>query len=242
MSWEDDGGTFMFLIESPDGFNNCCLAAIEMLEHCSSLKLENQLLAELERSMMIRIACDGGMATYDPGADKLTGEFIDNFKKHELALSPDNKVTITERIFRPLNNMLKSRFVKWRHSSELGVDLYFTAITSMRPGLDNVASSSEPTTAVDVQPRTLTKCQLIMKIDQLKDCRDALAGGQCLSWRGRCALGQHFCLCPFLCQANAGHRPLCSRHGRNWSTCPNGGLGVNKSTRNYLRARSPRTP
>ncbi len=127
-SWVDDGGTFMFQIDGPDSFHNCCEAAIEMLEQLPSIKQEMQLSPALDRLMMVRIACDTGTIPRDPEAHNYPGEFVDQLKKHEQAVSVENKVTITERLFRKLNPPWKSKFVKWRHSDELGVDLY-TAIT-----------------------------------------------------------------------------------------------------------------
>jgi hypothetical protein len=123
-SWVDDSGTFMFLIDGPDSFDNCCSAAIEMLERLPSVKREVQLPAELEGLIVIRISCDTGTVAFDAATHTFAVECVDDFNKHRHSLSPENKVTITERIFSRLNDPLKSRFVPWKHSAEFGLDLY----------------------------------------------------------------------------------------------------------------------
>ena len=143
----------MFLIEGPDGFNNCCLAAIQMLEQLPLAKLDAQLSADQERTITIRIACDAGTVTYDPEAHNLPEEFVDGFKKHEKVVSAEDKVTITDRIFRRLKNPVKSRFVKWKHSNELGVDIYATADAPETLGLAFADSSPEQVNpAAEAQP------------------------------------------------------------------------------------------
>ncbi len=134
-SWKDDSGTFMFPIDSPDSLDNCCLAAIQMLYQLPLTKQDAQLPAELEPFIKVRIACDAGEITYGPDADKLPDEFLDEFKKYKKVVSAENEVTITARVFRQLNNSLKSTFVKWKHSNELGVDIYSTAETPGKLGL-----------------------------------------------------------------------------------------------------------
>jgi hypothetical protein len=126
LSWEDDRGIFVFLIEGPDSINNCCTAAMEMLEQLPSVKREVQLPADLERLVMVRISCDIGTATYNAEAHNFAGQFVDKIKKFEQAMSVENRVTITERMFRQLNGSSKAQFVKWKHSPELGVDLFAT--------------------------------------------------------------------------------------------------------------------
>jgi hypothetical protein len=139
-SWEDDSGTFLFLIDGPDSLNNCCLAAMEMLEQLPSVKQEVQLSGELERLIIIRMACDIGTLTYDAEARSFAGDFLDEFKKHEHAVSAENQVTITERIFCQLKNPVKSRFGKWKHSPELGVDLYAAAEAPVKLALADLSS------------------------------------------------------------------------------------------------------
>jgi hypothetical protein len=151
-SWEEDAGTFLFMIEGPDSLNNCCQAAIEMLEQLPSVKAEVQLSPDLEHLLVIRIACDTGTATCDAETHALTGGFVDEFKQYEQAVSAENKVTITERVFQRLNKPLKSRFVKWKHSTELGVDLYSAAAAPGKSGHVLAGWSAEQATPQEDQP------------------------------------------------------------------------------------------
>jgi hypothetical protein len=152
-SWEDDSGTFIFPIEGPDSFNNCCLAALEMLEHLPAVKREVQLPADLEHLIAARIVCDTGTVACDPEVQNLPEEFVYQLKRHGEAVSADNKVTVTERVFRHLKTTLQSRFAKWKHSSELGIDLYSAdAPAKSGPALALANLSSEETTEVEHEP------------------------------------------------------------------------------------------
>ena len=84
-SWEDDAGMFLFPIESSESFNNCCLAALEMLDKLPSVKQEVQLTPDLERLIAVRISCDAGMVAYDSKEQDFPGEFVDQFKKAIMA-------------------------------------------------------------------------------------------------------------------------------------------------------------
>jgi hypothetical protein len=147
-SWEEDGGTFIFLIDDPDSFNNCCLAAIDMLEQLPSVKHDAQLSAELERLILVRIVCDSGTVTCEPEARNVAGDVVERIAEHKKNLSAENKVMITDRIFRQLKSPLKSRFVKWKHSPELDVDLYAASERALRvaPGPADLPEESEPPT------------------------------------------------------------------------------------------------
>src|SRR5262249_17818678 len=133
-AWEGDSGTFLFLIEGPEGCNNCCLAAMQMLDQLPFVKQEVQLSDDLGRLIMIRVGCDTCAIIHDPERHNLPQEFVDTFKEHGPSASAGNKVILTERVFRQLNRPLKSMFVKWKHSTELGVDLYVTTNSSVRVG------------------------------------------------------------------------------------------------------------
>jgi hypothetical protein len=119
-AWEGHGGTFRFPIGGPAGWNNCCRAAMEMLNQLPVVEQEGPRLT-------IRICCDACTVIDDPETDNLPQEFVDTIKKHGPAVSAENKVTLTERVFSRLDKPLKSIFVKRQHSNELGVDLYANA-------------------------------------------------------------------------------------------------------------------
>ena len=133
-AWEGDGGTFLFLIEGPEGYNDCCLAAIQMLDQLPTVKKEVQLSDDLGRLITVHIVCDICTVIHDPESHNLPQGFVDVFKEHGPSVSAGNKVTLTERAFRQLNQRLKSGFVKWKHSTEMGIDLYATASASVRLG------------------------------------------------------------------------------------------------------------
>lgn len=154
-SWEDDTGTFLFPVDGPDSFDNCCLAAIQMLQQLPLAKLPAQLPPNLDSFITIRVACDAGELTYGPDADKLQNGFVDEFKKHRSVVSADNRVTITDRFFRQLNSSLKSTFVKWKHSNEVGADIYSIAAPSATRGLADANLSSDQLNLVEEDQPTL---------------------------------------------------------------------------------------
>jgi hypothetical protein len=128
-SWGENRGTFIFPIENPDSFTNCCLAAIALLETAFSVKRDLQLSPDLERAMTIRITCDTGMVACDPHSPDpiIVSEFVDKVETDGHVISTENRVTVTKSVFEQLKNPLKSRFVKWTYSAKLGVDLYINS-------------------------------------------------------------------------------------------------------------------
>jgi hypothetical protein len=132
VAWEGDGGTFLFLIYGQDGCNKCCLASLQMLDQLPGIKRDVQLSDDLRSHIMIRIACDVCTMIHDPEIYNLPRKFVDAFKEHGQSISVGNQVTLTERLFRHLDKLLQSRFGKWKHSTELGVDLYSTTAPSVR--------------------------------------------------------------------------------------------------------------
>jgi hypothetical protein len=133
-SWQDDSGTFLFLIEGPGDSDACCRAALEMLEQFSSLGEGAQPAAELGHPIRIRIACDYETVAADPEARDFPGGIGDALRQHRRAVGADNQVIITERLFGRLKGPLQAGFVKWKHSQELGVDLYSAAEASAPVG------------------------------------------------------------------------------------------------------------
>jgi hypothetical protein len=127
LAWQDDSGTFLFVIDNADGVDNCCLAALEMLEQIPSVKKELQLSEDLESSFLVRAWCDIGAATYDANAGRFAGAFLNRFAEYDDAIGADNKVTISEGVFCRLKSPLQSRFVKWKDAADFGAALYATA-------------------------------------------------------------------------------------------------------------------
>jgi hypothetical protein len=124
--WDRDGGAFLFPIESNDSFDNCCLTAFQMLEMVPGLIEDIRSSAERDCPIEVRISCDVGFVAH--GTEELSDpdEFIHRLMKHKRQVGAANRVTITERLYRPLTPELKSRFETRKYSRELEVDLHRT--------------------------------------------------------------------------------------------------------------------
>jgi hypothetical protein len=125
-SWDADGGAFMFLIEGDDSFDNCCLAAIQIAENVPSLNQDIRVTGEVDRPIATRILCDAGTVTYQPEASDHRDDFVSKLLKHERQAAIENRVTITDRVYRRLTRQFKSRFVTKKYSPELEIDLHRT--------------------------------------------------------------------------------------------------------------------
>ena len=151
-SWDGDGGAFMFLIEANDSFDNCCLAAIQMLERLPALNQDIRPTPDLARPIEVRISCDAGMVTYDPEPANHPEDFVHKLMKYERQVGAENSVTITERIYRHLTSPLKSRFVSGKYSTELGVDLYSTPPIEAEAGPPDPTDSLSPRAPIEEKP------------------------------------------------------------------------------------------
>ena len=65
----------------------------------------------------------------------------------------ENEVTITERLLRQLTTPLKSRFVKWKRSPELGTDLYYAATVPITLGFARTDAVLDATAPTEVLPK-----------------------------------------------------------------------------------------
>jgi len=138
-SWEGDGGAFLFPIESHENFDNCGLTAIQMLEMVPALSEDIRPSTRLDRPIVVRIACDAGTVACDPEPSNRPDDFVHKLLKFGRQVGEENRVTVTERIYRELTRPLKSRFVNWKYSSELGVELHRT------PPLEAETGPPDPT-------------------------------------------------------------------------------------------------
>ena len=125
-SWDANGGAFMFLVEDRDSYDNCCLAAIQMLEMIPFLNQDLRSSKDPACRIEVRISCDTGTVAYDPEPSNIPGDFVKNLAKHGRQVSTENRVTITDRMHRQLTRQFKGRFANWKYSTELEVDLYRT--------------------------------------------------------------------------------------------------------------------
>src|SRR5438132_8734416 len=76
----------------------------------------------------IRVVCDVGTVAGHSDANLRTEAFVEDFRRHEKSLSTENKVNITGRLYDQISLPLKSVFVKWKHSNELGVNVYSISV------------------------------------------------------------------------------------------------------------------
>jgi hypothetical protein len=123
-SWERHGGAFMFLVEGRESYDNCCLAAIQMLEMIPSLNQDLRSSKGPGCGVEVRIACDCGPVAYDPEPSNIPVDFANHLTKRAREVTTENWVTITERIYRQLTAQCQSRFQSWKYSSELDAALY----------------------------------------------------------------------------------------------------------------------
>jgi hypothetical protein len=123
-AWNGEKCSFMFLIEGAESYDNCCLAAVQMLEMIPALSQDIRS-AHTDQPISVRISCDTGLVTYDPEASR-PQEFVGRLSKHELQISAPGQAVITERLYQRLCEELRSRFTLWKHSDELGIELYST--------------------------------------------------------------------------------------------------------------------
>lgn len=144
-SWKDHSGTFVFPADGPDDYNNCCAAAVRMLDELASVTHKDLVT--------IRIVCDAGMFLRSSETHKLLDEVMETFKKHGLLMSANNRVTITERVFHKLREPLKSRFQKSKRSAELGIDSYTNIDRSV--GLAPTPADTQEETGSPVPEQTM---------------------------------------------------------------------------------------
>src|SRR5580704_2061529 len=140
-SWDRHGGAFMFLVEDRESFDNCCLAAIQMLEMIPSL---NQDLRSSKGRVEVRIACDCGAVAYDPEPANIPADFANKLARHARDVAAENCVTITDRIYRKLTPRCRPRFQDWKYSTELETALYRAAQSHEAAGPQGPAAAAPP--------------------------------------------------------------------------------------------------
>src|ERR1700685_1847410 len=80
-SWDRHGGAFMFLIEGHESYDQCCLAAVQMLDMIPSLNQDLRSSKDQGCRVEVRIACDSGMVAYDPDPANIPVDFAKNLAK-----------------------------------------------------------------------------------------------------------------------------------------------------------------
>ena len=135
-TWDDEGGVFLFLADRYDGFDNCCLTAIQMLEMMPSINEDVRLSTDIAQPVEVCITCDTGLVAHAPDPAAVAGGFVDALIEHRRRLGAKNCVTITERVYRQLSRPFKSRFTTLKYSKELEVDLHRTSAIEDDPALD----------------------------------------------------------------------------------------------------------
>jgi class 3 adenylate cyclase len=97
-NWAGDGGAFMFLTGSGEGFDDLVFSAIQMLTNLPAINEEIAIRTDLNTQLDVRISCDCDIATYDSDPGEITADFINRFFKHERTIGLTNTVSITERV------------------------------------------------------------------------------------------------------------------------------------------------
>lgn len=122
--WEGDGGSFMFLVGTGEGYSNLALSAMKILRDLPNINDEIELKEKFTQPLSVRISCGTGNVSYDNDHGNMHGEFLNKFFKYERAISLLNTATVTRDVFDNLPAPLKQRFQFFKHSDELGLDLF----------------------------------------------------------------------------------------------------------------------
>ncbi len=112
-----------------------------MCDQMPSVKRGIQLSEDLGRQIVIRIVCDAGPISRELDGSSPKDEPTPATRKKWPFVSVSNKVIISERVFRELRDPLKSCFLKWKHSPELGMDFF---VAGDRPPADSAISPEIP--------------------------------------------------------------------------------------------------
>ena len=127
LSWEGNTGAFIFRVDGDSRYDNCCLAAIEMLKAVPSLNQDIQGSTALDGAIEVSISCDTGLFIFDVAPSQDPNGFANKLIQHRRQVSAANCVMITERIYGQITDSFKARFVPWKNSPELEVALYSTS-------------------------------------------------------------------------------------------------------------------
>ena len=142
--WEGDGGAFLFPSADSRVFDESVHAAFDILDALPRINDQLQIAHQLSQPLSVRVSLDMGMAVYNRNPGLITGDFLNAFLKHERAVSLVDEVTITQRIHRQLAAPLRKRFTEYKHSEELGCQIYRSSQARTGTGLSAASDATVP--------------------------------------------------------------------------------------------------
>ncbi len=89
-NWAGDGGAYMFLVQSGDGFNDLVLSAIHILESLPRINDEVNIREGFSDTISVRIACDVGIVVYDRDPTQISGDVVNRLFKNERLIGLTN--------------------------------------------------------------------------------------------------------------------------------------------------------
>jgi hypothetical protein len=124
LNWAGDGGSFMFLTGDGEGFDDMAFTAIQILNNLPLINEELKIRSSLSETLSVRISGGHSVVTYHKEASQMTGNFLNNFLKHEREIGLKNTVSITGGVFKQLSNDLRDKFSLFKYSSHVQDELY----------------------------------------------------------------------------------------------------------------------
>jgi hypothetical protein len=150
-SSNDDGSVIAFPGGGDDSFNNCCSAAIQMLEMVPALNQDFRPSVDVGCPIDAHLCCDAGTVTPGPGLSGAVGEVVNKLMQHRLHPGGGDGVTITDRVYSRLAAELKAQFERRHYSAELEAELYSTPSAEPEAEGHNPGQSLQP--RAEVPPR-----------------------------------------------------------------------------------------
>ena len=112
LTWQGDGGAYLFLLDSGRRVDSMVLGALQVLD---SMRLFNSLrsLNRIGTPISLRISCHVGGAIWDPDLSNLYGRDINYFLKSEREIGFENRIALTEEAYSDLeDDELRKLFVR----------------------------------------------------------------------------------------------------------------------------------
>ena len=161
LSWHEQDGSFMLPIENDESLDNCCIAAIQMLEMLPSIVQDLRQSNHVDFPIAACFLCDTGNVSYHPEPNRTAGNFVDRCQEHCRSARADNALIVTERVYCQLSRPLMSRFATTEYSPELNIDLHSTLPLSRRTTSPLSASTAGPLSANGTLPESPTNAPSI---------------------------------------------------------------------------------
>lgn len=126
LAFSGDGAVYIFYTEQGSATDQIVKAGLHILHELSFFNNMLQIDDLLSLPLILRLSCHRGEATFhrnEPG--EMHGNVMNKFLKNERQISLPNSICITAEVYRNLvSKNLKERFERYKHSKEVGWDLY----------------------------------------------------------------------------------------------------------------------